>query len=119
MTTEKNIQIFKEKIPQIFDELGKDIIGQQKAVEGIVIAMLGGGNVLLEGIPGTGKTRLVRSVKRVFGLSFSRIQFTPDLLPTDVTGTNIIEKDANGSNKYTFRPGPIFAQIVLFHFRFA
>lgn len=111
--TEKEILHFSKKCDDVFKELARDIIGQRDAVENIVIALIAGGNVLLEGVPGTGKTRLVRSVGRVFGLPFSRIQFTPDLMPADVTGTNIIEKDANGNSVFRFHPGPIFSNIVL------
>ena len=75
--------------------------------------MISGGNVLLEGVPGVGKTRLVRSLGRVFDLPFSRIQFTPDLMPADVTGTNIIVKDENGNSSFRFQPGPIFSNIIL------
>jgi MoxR-like ATPase len=75
--------------------------------------MIAGGNVLLEGVPGVGKTRLVRSLGRVFDLPFSRIQFTPDLMPADVTGTNIIVKDEKGNSGFKFQPGPIFSNIVL------
>ena len=78
-----------------------------------VIAMIAGGNVLLEGVPGVGKTRLVRSLGRVFNLPFSRIQFTPDLMPADVTGTNIIVKNEKGDSEFRFQPGPIFSNIVL------
>ena len=79
----------------------------------MLIAIVAGGNVLLEGIPGVGKTRLVRSLGRTLSLPFSRIQFTPDLMPSDVTGTNIIEKDENGRLESKFRRGPIFANLVL------
>ena len=75
--------------------------------------MIAGGNVLLEGVPGVGKTRLVRSLGRVFDLPFSRIQFTPDLMPADVTGTNIIVKDENGNSTFSFQPGPVFSNIIL------
>ena len=75
--------------------------------------MIAGGNVLLEGVPGVGKTRLVRTLGRVFNLPFSRIQFTPDLMPADVTGTNIIVKDENGNSSFDFQPGPIFSNIIL------
>ena len=75
--------------------------------------MICGGNVLLEGVPGVGKTRLVRTLGRVFSLPFSRIQFTPDLMPADVTGTNIIVKDDKGNSTFEFQPGPIFSSIIL------
>lgn len=113
MTNEKEIQLFSEKSSRIFAEIKKDIIGQSEVVEGVVIAMIAGGNVLLEGVPGVGKTRLVRSVGRVFSLPFSRIQFTPDLMPADITGTNVIERDASGNSVLRFRRGPIFSNIIL------
>ncbi len=91
----------------------RDVIGQTEVVEGTIIAMIAGGNVLLEGVPGVGKTRLVRTLGRVFDLPFSRIQFTPDLMPADVTGTNIIVKDDNGNSTFSFQPGPVFSNIIL------
>ena len=113
MVTEEMLQVFKQKCERIYEELGKDMIGQKEVVEGCVIAMIAGGNVLLEGVPGVGKTRLVRSLGKVFDLPFSRIQFTPDLMPADVTGTNIIEKDKDGNSKFRFQPGPVFTNILL------
>ena len=87
MVTEKDIEQFSKQCGDIFREVARDVIGQKQVVEGTIIAMIAGGNVLLEGVPGVGKTRLVRSLGRVFDLPFSRIQFTPDLMPADVTGT--------------------------------
>ena len=113
MVTEKEISFFAEKSKKLIDEIGKDMIGQKDVVEQTVIAMIAGGNVLLEGVPGVGKTRLVRSMGQAFSLPFSRIQFTPDLMPADVTGTNVIEKDAQGQNVLKFQQGPIFSNIVL------
>ena len=113
MVTEQSIQKFSVQCKNIFDQIGRDVIGQKEVIEGAVIAMIAGGNVLLEGVPGVGKTRLVRSLGRVFDLPFSRIQFTPDLMPADVTGTNIIVKDENGNSSFQFQPGPVFANIVL------
>lgn len=113
MVTENDIKLFSEKSKMVLEEIGKDIIGQEEVVEQTVIAMVAGGNVLLEGVPGVGKTRLVRSLGQAFSLPFSRIQFTPDLMPADVSGTNIIEKDANGQNVLKFQKGPIFSNIVL------
>ena len=110
---EKNIEQFKQQIDKIFTEIKKDIVGQEDVMEGIVIAMIAGGNVLLEGVPGVGKTRMVRTLGRVFGLPFSRIQFTPDLMPADVTGTNIIVRDDSGNSKFEFQKGPIFSNIIL------
>ena len=113
MITEENILQFSKHCENIFEQIRRDVIGQEEVVEGTVIAMIAGGNVLLEGVPGVGKTRLVRSLGRVFDLPFSRIQFTPDLMPADVTGTNIIVKGEDGSSEFRFQPGPIFSNIVL------
>ena len=113
MVTEKDIEQFSEQCKNIFAQVARDVIGQKEVVEGTIIAMIAGGNVLLEGVPGVGKTRLVRSLGRVFSLPFSRIQFTPDLMPADVTGTNIITKDAQGNSVFEFQPGPIFSNIIL------
>ena len=113
MVTEKDIEQFCKQCNEIFKQVSRDVIGQKPVVEGTIIAMIAGGNVLLEGVPGVGKTRLVRSLGRVFDLPFSRIQFTPDLMPADVPGTNIIVKDENGNSTFKFQPGPIFNNIVL------
>ena len=111
--TEASLRMFQEKSKRIFAELRKDVIGQNDVVEFTVLAIIAGGNVLLEGAPGLGKTRLVRSLGRVFDLPFSRIQFTPDLMPADVTGTSIIVKDEKGNSSFSFQKGPIFSNIVL------
>ena len=113
MSTQEQIKKFQEKCDIIFKQIERDVIGQKEVVTGTVIAMIAGGNVLLEGVPGVGKTRLVRSLGRVFNLPFSRIQFTPDLMPADVTGTNIIVKDELGNSKFQFQEGPIFSNIIL------
>ena len=113
MINEQNLKQFSEQCKNIFTQIGRDVIGQKEVIEGAVIAMIAGGNVLLEGVPGVGKTRLVRSLGRVFNLPFSRIQFTPDLMPADVTGTNIIVKDDSGNSSFEFQPGPIFSNIIL------
>ena len=113
MVSEENILQFSKQCENIFKQIRRDVIGQTEVVEGTVIAMIAGGNVLLEGVPGVGKTRLVRTLGRVFDLPFSRIQFTPDLMPADVTGTNIIVKDESGNSTFQFQPGPIFSNIIL------
>ena len=110
---EKELKLFAEKCDRIFQEIKKDMIGQTEVVQQTIIAIIAGGNVLLEGAPGLGKTRLVRSLGQVFDLPFSRIQFTPDLMPADVTGTNIITRDEDGNSKFEFQKGPIFSNIVL------
>ncbi|MBR1867725.1 MAG: MoxR family ATPase [Clostridia bacterium] len=113
MISETQIKKFSKQCEDIFAQVERDVVGQKDVVEGTIIAMIAGGNILLEGVPGVGKTRLVRTLGRVFDLPFSRIQFTPDLMPADVTGTNIIVKDDEGNSKFDFQPGPIFANIVL------
>lgn len=112
MATEQEIRSFGKQLEAIRREIGKEIVGQQEVVEHMVLALVAGGNVLLEGVPGLGKTRLVRTLSHVLNLPFSRIQFTPDLMPADITGTNIIEK-TEGGNAFKFQPGPLFASIVL------
>ena len=109
----ENAKSFSAQIENTKRELSKDVVGSKEIIENIIIAIISGGNVLLEGVPGVGKTRLVRSLGRVLNLPFSRIQFTPDLMPSDVTGTNIIQKDKDGNMKTVFRKGPIFANLVL------
>lgn len=113
MIDEKDLQQFSEKSQQIQKEIEKDIVGQSEVIEHTMIAMIAGGNVLLEGVPGVGKTRLVRSIGRAFDLPFTRIQFTPDLMPADVTGTDVIEYDENGGSHIAFKKGPVFSSIVL------
>lgn len=113
MENEQKIKNFAEDVEKMRSELHKDIIGQDEVVDSVIIAIIAGGNVLLEGVPGTGKTRLVRSLSQTLELPFSRIQFTPDLMPNDVTGTNIIRKNENGDLVTSFQKGPIFAQIIL------
>lgn len=93
-------------------ELAKVIVGQEDVIDSVLTCLFAGGHALLEGVPGLGKTLLVRSLSEALHLDFSRIQFTPDLMPADVTGTTVVEEDAQG-RRFVFRPGPIFAQIVL------
>ena len=109
----ENVKKFGQQADAIRAELRRDVVGQNEVVENVIIAIVAGGNVLLEGVPGVGKTRLVRSLGRILNLPFSRIQFTPDLMPSDVTGMNVIQKDENGKMKQVFEKGPIFANLVL------
>ncbi len=113
MENKERVQKFNTAVTNVKTQLRKDLVGQNEVVDNIIIAIIAGGNVLLEGVPGVGKTRLVRSLSKVLNLPFSRIQFTPDLMPSDVTGTEIIRKEENGTMKNEFRPGPIFANLVL------
>lgn len=106
------IEYYQQKITECEQEIGKGIIGQREIIRQVMLALLSGGNVLLEGMPGLGKTMLVRTIGQVFRLSFKRIQFTPDLMPSDVTGTNIMVKD-EGRSSFRFEKGPIFANLVL------
>lgn len=111
----QNQQEMEQIINQILQceaEIGKSIIGQKAIIRQMIIAILTDGNVLLEGVPGVGKTQMVKAISRSMNLAFSRIQFTPDLMPADVTGTNLIVKE-EGQNKFQFEAGPIFANIVL------
>ena len=99
---------------KIADEMGKFIVGQQEVIEQLVIAVLAGGHCLLEGVPGLAKTAMIRSLSRTMDLSFRRIQFTPDLMPADITGTDIIQEDpATGRRQFIFQRGPIFTQMLL------
>lgn len=106
-------QQFRTEFQTIRDGVGQVIVGQERVVEATLTAILCGGNVLLEGVPGLGKTELVKALSRVLQLDFSRIQFTPDLMPADVIGTNIMTSDSDGNYQFEFRKGPIFTQLLL------
>ncbi|WKA53664.1 AAA family ATPase [Planococcus shixiaomingii] len=101
------------RLQEVRDEIGRFIVGQEEAVEFSLYAILADGHALLEGLPGLGKTMLIRTISEVLDLSFSRIQFTPDLMPSDITGTSLIERDADGRQQFSFKEGPIFHQMVL------
>ena len=109
----EKVQSFNSAIQRVKHQLRRDLVGQDEVVDNVIIAIIAGGNVLLEGVPGVGKTRLVRSLGKTLNLPFSRIQFTPDLMPSDVTGTEIMRKDEQGNMQSEFRRGPIFANLVL------
>jgi MoxR-like ATPase len=102
-----------ERLDSVRREIAKVIVGQNDVVEGVLICLLSGGHVLLEGVPGLGKTTLLRTLARALRLKYSRIQFTPDLMPADIVGSMIIENDDRGGKALRFQPGPIFANLVL------
>jgi len=108
-----SIQDFTAVVDRIKKEISKVIVGYDEIINFTIISLLSGGHVLLEGVPGIGKTLLVRTLSEILDLKFSRIQFTPDLMPADITGTNIILEDENGRKYFKFQEGPIFANIVL------
>ena len=113
MTTEQSIEVFRESYTRLRTEVGKVIVGQDAIVDGTLIAIFGGGHVLLEGVPGLGKTLLVRTLSQALDLSFNRVQFTPDLMPADILGTNLVVESPAGRREFQFQRGPIFAHIVL------
>jgi MoxR-like ATPase len=113
MSTESQIASFRQTFTALRDEIGKVIVGHQEIVDGTLIAVFAGGHVLLEGVPGLGKTLLVRTLSEVLELSFNRIQFTPDLMPADILGTNIVMEAPDGRREFQFQRGPIFAHIIL------
>ena len=108
-----NVARFRERIAQLREEIGKVVVGHREVIDGALTCMLAGSHALLEGVPGLGKTVLVKTMAEALALSFSRVQFTPDLMPADILGTMVIEEDAKGGQVLEFRRGPIFANIVL------
>jgi MoxR-like ATPase len=109
----ESIEQFRDRFQNITREIGKRIVGNDDIVGLTVTSLLAGGHVLLEGIPGVGKTSLVHTLADVLHLTFSRIQFTPDLMPADIVGTNIVQEHQQGGAFFEFQPGPIFANVVL------
>ncbi len=111
---ESQCREFREMFVALRREVGKVIVGHEDIVDDVLISLFGGGHVLLEGVPGLGKTLLVRTLSQAFSLEFRRIQFTPDLMPADIVGTNVVMEDqATGRREFQFQKGPIFGQIVL------
>lgn len=113
MPTDAALQSATAQLDQVRREIGKIIVGQQDVVDGVLICLLAGGHVLLEGVPGLGKTTLLRTLGRVLNLKYSRIQFTPDLMPGDIVGSMMMEGDERGMKALRFQPGPIFSNLVL------
>jgi MoxR-like ATPase len=113
MSTESQIQNFRQAWEALRAEIGKVIVGLDEVVESTLVAVFSGGHVLLEGVPGLGKTLLVRTLSEALDLSFSRIQFTPDLMPADILGTNLVMETPTGRREFQFQRGPIFAHIIL------
>ncbi|MDP9034170.1 MAG: MoxR family ATPase [Myxococcota bacterium] len=109
----EQVTLFRARVDELRSEIGKSIVGNRDVVEGVITCLLAGGHALLEGVPGLGKTMLVRTLAETLSLTFSRIQFTPDLMPADILGTTVIDDTQAGGKSFEFRPGPIFANIVL------
>jgi MoxR-like ATPase len=107
------VTLFRKQIDDLRTEIAKSIVGNREVVDGVITCMLAGGHALLEGVPGLGKTMLVRTLSETLSLTFSRIQFTPDLMPADILGTTVIDEAQGGGKAFEFRKGPIFANIVL------
>ena len=110
---QKDIAEFKKEFETIEAEIGKSVIGYGETIRNILVAFFSDGHVLLEGVPGVGKTHLVKTLARTLGLSFSRIQFTPDLMPADIVGTDMLIESAEGGRRMEFRPGPVFTHVLL------
>ncbi len=113
MQIDSEVQSAVARLNKVRQEIGKVIVGQQEVVDGVLICLLAGGHVLLEGVPGLGKTTLLKTLSRVLHLKYSRIQFTPDLMPADIVGSMMMESDDRGGKNLRFQPGPIFAHLVL------
>jgi len=110
---EAEVNKFVAEIVRLREEVAKMIVGQAEIVEGVITCLLANGHALLEGVPGLGKTMLVRTLAEAVSLNYSRIQFTPDLMPADILGTNMIQEDETGAKKYVFQQGPVFCNILL------
>ncbi|MGE3851589.1 MAG: AAA family ATPase [Planctomycetota bacterium] len=114
MTPEEQVRQFAADFRMLREEIGKVIVGNKEIIDGVLITLFAGGNCLLEGVPGLGKTLLIRTLSQALDLKFSRIQFTPDLMPSDIVGTNLLVEDEHtGRKRFEFQQGPIFANIVL------
>ena len=110
--TRADVEQFQRRIGDLREEIGKVVVGNREVVDGALTCMLAGSHALLEGVPGLGKTVLVKTMAEALALTFSRVQFTPDLMPADIIGTTVIDDDAKGGKVFEFRKGPIFAHSV-------
>jgi len=113
MDAQESAQAFRDDFKKLHDEISKVIVGGETVIDGVLTCLFAGGHCLLEGVPGLGKTLMVKTLSEALHLDFSRIQFTPDLMPADIIGTNVIVEDESGARDFQFRPGPLFANIVL------
>ena len=113
MPLEAQVQQFKENFNRVEAEIHKRIVGQDAVIEGVLLCLFANGHALLEGVPGLGKTQLIHTLSEALSLSFNRIQFTPDMMPSDITGTMLLVEDNQGRKQFEFQQGPIFAQIIL------
>ena len=113
MTDEINLEEFSRIAQAIEAEVARVIVGQKEVVRSVIICILAGRHALLEGVPGLGKTMLIRTLADALDLKFSRIQFTPDLMPSDITGTDIMEESEEGRRIFRFHEGPVFANLIL------
>ncbi|RYZ02123.1 MAG: MoxR family ATPase [Myxococcales bacterium] len=109
----EEVQAFQKQVGTLREEIGRVIVGNREVVDGVITCVLAGSHALLEGVPGLGKTMLVRTLAEALALEFSRIQFTPDLMPADILGTVVVEETHGGPTTFEFRKGPVFANIVL------
>ena len=110
---EQQLTIFAERMERLRNEVARVLVGQRAVVDGVLTCLVADGHVLLEGVPGLGKTLLVRTLSECLSMSYSRVQFTPDLMPADIVGTHILEEDSTGVRKLVFREGPVFTQLLL------
>src|SRR5450631_2341950 len=109
----QQVESLADKIIEVRKEISMAVVGQNEVVDGVLMALLAGGHVLLEGAPGLGKTMLVRTLAQAVALKYSRIQFTPDLMPADVIGTSVVQENGDGRKSLGFQPGPIFTNLLL------
>lgn len=109
----EQVESFRKKVDELREQIGRVIVGQEEVIDGVLTCILAGSHALLEGVPGLGKTMLVRAIAAATNLEFSRVQFTPDLMPADIIGTTVLEETPDGKRAFEFRKGPLFANLVL------